>query len=154
MSVYNNVIFKEYNLTPRAKKAYTDAFDKAKDLKHNNVNNLHVFYGCIKNMSEEMRSLLIKIGCVIGTKDIESRLEEASNENSDKFFTCKNSDPWHGEVSKVIKEANTIATDLNQHYVVIEHIVLSMIDFSPYVFEGFVLDLDWFRSEVKLFVEG
>ena len=154
MSVYNNVIFKEYNLTPRAKKAYTDAFDKAKDLKHNNVNNLHVFYGCIKNMSEEMRSLLIKIGCVIGTKDIESSLEEASNENSDKFFTCKNSDPWHGEVSKVIKEANTIATDLNQHYVGIEHIVLSMIDFSPYVFEGFVLDLDWFRSEVKLFVEG
>lgn len=154
MSVYNNVIFKEYNLTPRAKKAYTDALDKSKKLKHNNVNNLHVLYGCVKNMSEEMRDLLLSLGCLIGSKDVSELLEDAEGIHKDKFFSSKNSDPWHGEVSKVIKEANVISTDLNQHYVGIEHIILSMIDFSPYVFEGFILDLDWFRSEVKRFVKG
>lgn len=151
MSVYNNVIFKEYNLTPRAKKAYTDAFDKSKDLNHNNVNNMHVFYGCVKNMSDEMTMMLDKIGCVLGPEDVLKSFEDIP---SDKFFTSTNSDPWHGEVSKAIKEANNIATKLNQHYIGIEHILLAIIDTSSYVFDGFVLDLVWFRKEVKLFVEG
>ena len=154
MSVNKSVIFKEYNLTPRAKKAYTDAFEKSKDLNHNNVNNLHVFYGCLKNMSDEMGNLITKLGCIVGFKDIAERLQDDAESMADKFFTSKNSDPWHGEVSKVVKEANNIATDLNQHYVGIEHIILSMIDFSPYVFDGVVDDLHWFRSEIKLFIEG
>ena len=46
MSVFNNVIFKDFNLTPRAKKAYKDAYELSKDMGHNNINNLHVAYGC------------------------------------------------------------------------------------------------------------
>ena len=59
MSVYNDVIFKEFNLTPRAKEAYKDAYLLSKELGHKNINNLHVFYGCMKNSSKHLDSFFL-----------------------------------------------------------------------------------------------
>ena len=157
MSVNKNVIFKEFNLTPRAKKAFSDAYEKSKDLEDLNINNIHVLYGCIKNMSEELDSFILRSGCLITCNDVTKSISEQRRKNNDKFFKSEKSDPWHNEVVKTIKEANDISTSLDQYYVGIEHILLAMVKVSPYVFEGlddFVLDLGIFSNHLNSFVKG
>ena len=155
MSVYNNVIFKDFNLTPRAKKAYTDAHTISKELGHKNINNLHVFYGCIKNSSANLNTFLYKHGVIITDDDVLSAITAAKQENDDKFFVNENSDPWHKEVVTAIKEANDISSGLNQYYVGIEHIILGIIKTSAYVFDhlnDFFLNFDLFKNSLNSFI--
>jgi len=157
MSVFNNVIFKEFNLTPRAKKAYKDAFKLSKKLKHNNVNNLHVFYGCIKNCCPQFKRFLLSNGVAIKEKDVLDSFEDAESSNKDKFYSNSNSDPWHQEVLTVIKEANKKSNDLQQYYIGIEHIFFAVIQKSAYVLElldDYILDFEMFKEELDLFLEG
>lgn len=157
MSVYNSVIFKDFNLTPRAKKAYRDAHEQSKKLGHLNVNNLHVLYGCVKNISIDLEDFLIKSGLVVTCKDIQDIIKKAETKNNNKFFNSDKSDPWHKEVSETIKKANEISNGLDQYYVGIEHILLAMIKISPYVFESlddFIFDFNIFDKELNSFVKG
>jgi ATP-dependent Clp protease ATP-binding subunit ClpC len=157
MSVYNNVIFKEFNLTPRAKKAYEEAYRLSKKLKHNNVNNLHVFYGCIKNSCPKFKQFLLRNGVAIKEQDVLDALEEAEDKNKDKFFSNTNSDPWHKEVLTVIKEANRLSNSLEQYYIGIEHIFSAVIEKSPYVlglFEDSIVDFEMFKEEMLIFLAG
>ena len=83
MSVNKNVIFKDFNLTPRAKKAYSDAHSISKELGHANINNLHVFYGCIKNSSSNFQTELFlrqKIKTLL-FKKIENKLRIKNKKN-------------------------------------------------------------------------
>jgi ATP-dependent Clp protease ATP-binding subunit ClpC len=157
MSVYNDVIFKEFNLTPRAKKAYKDAFKLSKELEHKNVNNLHVMYGCIKNSCPKFRRFLLNNGVAIRKQDILDCFSEAESNYQEKFFSNSNSDPWHREVSATIKDANQISCNLEQYYIGIEHIFLSVINKSPYIlelFDDYILDLEMFKEEMDSFLEG
>tara|TARA_R110000803_G_scaffold59174_1_gene117639 strand:+ start:2133 stop:4586 length:2454 start_codon:yes stop_codon:yes gene_type:complete len=157
MSVYNNVIFKEFNLTPRAKKAYEEAFKLSKKLKHNNVNNLHVFYGCIKNSCPKFEQFLLESGVAIKPEDVLESFEEAESKHKDKFFSNKNSDPWHKEVSVVIKKANDISNNLEQYYIGIEHIFYAVIEKSPYVLDLFgdnIIDYEMFKEGMEVFLKG
>lgn len=156
MSVFNNVIFKEFNLTPRAKKAYKDAFKLSKDLEHKNVNNLHVMYGCIKNSCPKFRRFLLNNGVAIKKQDILDCFPKAETEHQDKFFANSNSDPWHKEVSVTIKDANQTASNLEQYYIGIEHVFLSVINNSTYILELFdehILDLEMFKEEMYSFLK-
>ena len=135
MSVNKNVIFKDFNLTPRAKKAYSDAHSISKELGHANINNLHVFYGCIKNSSSNLNSFLFKNGLMITDEEVIEIITLSKSENDDKFFANKNSDPWHKEVLEAIKNANEISNSLDQYYVGIEHIILGIMETSSYVFK-------------------
>lgn len=137
MSVNKNVIFKDFNLTPRAKKAYSDAHSISKELGHSNINNLHVFYGCIKNSSSNLNSFLFKNGLMITDEEVIEIITLSKRENDDKFFANKNSDPWHKEVLEAIKNANEISNNLDQYYVGIEHIILGIMETSSYVFKNF-----------------
>lgn len=136
MSVNKNVIFKDFNLTPRAKKAYSDAHSISKELGHANINNLHVFYGCIKNSSSNLNSFLFKNGLMITDEEVIEIITLSKNENDDKFFANKNSDPWHKEVLDAVKNANEISKSLDQYYVGIEHIILGIMETSSYVFKN------------------
>ncbi len=156
MSVFNNVIFKEFNLTPRAKKAYKDAFKLSKDLEHKNVNNLHVLYGCLKNSCPKFKSFLLKNGVAIKKQDVLDCFSEAEINYQDKFFSNVNSDPWHKEVSATIKDANQTSSNLEQYYIGIEHVFLSVIDNSAYILELFddhILDLEMFKEEMHSFLK-
>jgi hypothetical protein len=42
----------DFNLTPRAKKAYKLAKQFASDNEHTLINNAHVFYGCLANAAD------------------------------------------------------------------------------------------------------
>lgn len=155
MSVYNDVIFKEFNLTPRAKEAYKDAYLLSKELGHKNINNLHVFYGCMKNSSKHLDSFFFNNGVIISDEDIISVICKAKESDNDKFFVNDNSDPWHKEVIEAVKEANNISNKLNQYYVGIEHVILGIIKTSSYVFdnlEDHILDFASFKTNLNSFI--
>jgi len=137
MSVYNSVVFEDFNLTPKAKRAYKEAHDIAKTLGHLNVNNLHVLYGCFKNSNKELNKLFVESSFFKNELDILKALEKAVNVNGDKFFVTSNSDPWHKEVVQTIKEADLIAEDAEDHFIGVEHILLAIVNTSPYIFDYF-----------------
>jgi len=156
MSVYNPVIFKDFNLTPRAKKAYKDAHETAKKIGHSNINNMHVFYGCIKNASEDFDLFMQECGVdTARKKEFLSIIKKAKLKNDEKFFANPNSDPWHLEVLDAVGHANKISNELGQHYIGIEHILLGIINTSPYVFgefDDFVFDVEDFKKDLENFV--
>ena len=157
MSVNKFVIFKDFNLTPRAKKVYKDAYLLSKKLGHKNVNNLHVLYGCIRNGSTKFKSFLLKNGVAISEEDVLTVINQSKEKEKDKFFANSNSDPWHKEVARAVKEANEVSNDLEQYYIGVEHIVLGLINKSPYVFDYFddcIIDLEMFKNELDLFIKG
>lgn len=157
MSVYNSVIFKDFNLTPRAKKAYKDAYDASKSIGDKNVNNLHVLYGCIKNIFPQFSFVLLSEGFEVEAKLLLNDIKKKELYNNDKFYSSERSDPWHEEVLETIKEANKISHNLDQYYIGIEHIFLSLLITSPYIFEKITqkpFNIKSLKSSVKSFING
>ena len=154
MSVFNNVIFKDFNLTPRAKKAYKDAYELSKDLGHNNINNLHVAYGCAQNMPSSLSNLIKSINYPFESEFIYDKIIscQESTSLSDKFYINKNSDPWHKEVIDSITSANDVSQSLDHHYVGIEHILLGILETSFYVFPN--AGLNGFKEALENYAEG
>lgn len=135
MSVNKSVILKEYNLTPRAKKAIKDAQKFAQDLGNQTVNNLHVFYGCIFNANGDLDNFLNQIHLTPEYVDMESLLMVASEEFPEKFNLTDSSDPWHSELIKSLKKASDISNDFEHCYIAIEHLLLGILETSPYILE-------------------
>lgn len=154
MSVFNNVIFKDFNLTPRAKKAYKDAYNLSKEMGHNNVNNLHVAYGCIQNMASSLKDLIVSVNFPLGTDFIHEKIIacEDNPSLSGKFYANKNSDPWHKEVIESMNSANSISQSLEHHYVGIEHVLLGILETSYYVFQD--LGLEDFKETLHSYAKG
>lgn len=154
MSVFNSVIFKDFNLTPRAKKAYKDAYELSKDLGHNNVNNLHVAYGCAQNMSRSLKEMIESIKYPFKPQHIYDKIiENQQNPSfSNKFYANKNSDPWHKEVIDSIKHANSLSQELEHHYVGIEHVLLGILETSFYVFPD--VGLNNFKESLATYAKG
>jgi len=154
MSVFNNVIFKDFNLTPRAKKAYKSAFDLSKEMGHNNVNNLHVVFGCAENMSGTLKDLIEDIGFKFKPEDIVDKINQLEERAgmSEKFYANKNSDPWHKEVLDAMNSANKISQKLDHHYVGIEHILLGILDTSMYVFPD--IGIQSFSDTLENYAKG
>jgi len=157
MSVYNSVIFKDFNLTPRAKKAYKDAYDASKKIGDKNVNNLHVLYGCIKNIFPQFSFVLLSEGFDVEPKRLLNQIQRKDLYGDDKFFSSERSDPWHEEVLETIKEANDISHSLDQYYIGIEHVFLSLLTTSPYIFEKITekpFNIKKLESSVIKFING
>jgi ATP-dependent Clp protease ATP-binding subunit ClpC len=154
MSVFNNVIFKDFNLTPRAKKAYKSAFNLSKEMGHNNVNNLHVAFGCAENMSQTLKNLIDDIGFKFKPEDMVEKISllEEREGLSEKFYANKNSDPWHKEVVDAMNSANKISQKLDHHYVGIEHVLLGILDTSMYVFPD--VGIQSFNKTLENYAKG
>jgi ATP-dependent Clp protease ATP-binding subunit ClpC len=135
MSVDNNVIFQDFNLTPRAKKAYSDAKQISEEFGHKTINNLHIMYGCLKNMSKDLDDYLFDNGYVLSHEDVKDSFSFAVLNEKDKFYSNKNSEIWHKEVVDSIKESNRISKKHGQHYISIEHVVCAISSTSSYIFE-------------------
>lgn len=159
MSVYNSVIFKDFNLTPRAKKAYSDAFRLSKRLEHKNVNNLHVLYGCLANNFKGFENFLLNNNFTLEKQQVISLVDklEEEGEQSYYFYANSNSDPWHKEVLDSISEANKLSQKLDHNYIGIEHIVLSIFNISNYIPEltqDYIGDYDLFISNLEDFISN
>jgi len=133
MSVNDLVGLNNFNLTPRAKKAFKDAQSLAKAKDDKVVNNLHMLHGCIQNLTPNVKDFLFKKGIDFSILNIENILSLARESHSDKFFLSPNSDPWHKELLEAIKEANCISSDLDQYYIGIEHVLMGLILVSDYI---------------------
>ena len=157
MSVNNIVGLDEFNLTPRAKKAFKDAQKFSKDRGDSVINNLHVFYGCLHNASGAIADFLVDNSVTMDESDMLEVIEMASETHDEKFKLTPNSDPWHEEVPRAIKEANKVASGLDQHYIGIEHLLMGIFKISDYVLEYvalFGVDLKKLRNNLELFLSG
>jgi len=157
MSVNNIVGLDEFNLTPRAKKAFKDAQKFSKDRGDSVINNLHVFYGCLHNASGAIADFLVDNSVTMDESDMLEVIEMASETHDEKFKLTPNSDPWHEEVPRAIKEANKVASGLDQYYIGIEHLLMGIFKVSDYVLEYvalFGVDLKKLRNNLELFLSG
>tara|TARA_Y100001937_G_scaffold25148_1_gene36039 strand:+ start:99 stop:2567 length:2469 start_codon:yes stop_codon:yes gene_type:complete len=157
MSVNNIVGLDEFNLTPRAKKAFKDAQKFSKDRGDTVINNLHVFYGCLHNASGSIADFLIDNSVTMDESDMTEVIEMAFETHSEKFKLTPNSDPWHEEVPRTIKEANKVATSLDQYYIGIEHMLMGIFKVSDYVLEYIALfgvNLKKLRNNLEMFLSG
>jgi ATP-dependent Clp protease ATP-binding subunit ClpC len=133
MSVNDLVGLNNFNLTPRAKKAFKDAQTLAKSKEDKVVNNLHILHGCIQNLTPNVKDFLFKQGIDFSSINIDGLLSLARESHPDKFFLSSNSDPWHKELLEAIQEANIISADLDQYYIGIEHVLMGLMLVSDYI---------------------
>ena len=156
MSVDKNVIFKDFNLTPRAKKAYADASKISKEYGHKTINNFHILYGCLRNISKELEGYLIDNGYVFCEDDVVKCFELVIHDQQEKFFSNKNSEAWHQEVVDSIKEANKISKRYDHHYIGIEHLLYGIVCSSKNIFQCIdgLIDVSDFHDIILNFVSG
>ena len=157
MSVDKIVGLDEFNLTPRAKKAFKDAQKFSKDRGDSVVNNLHVLYGCLHNASGSISDFLIENSITMNASDIEEVISMASETHEEKFHLTPSSDPWHEEVPSAIKEANKVSDSLDQYYIGVEHVLMGIFTVSDYVLEYislFGVDLDKLKVNLESFLAG
>jgi ATP-dependent Clp protease ATP-binding subunit ClpC len=157
MSVDKIVGLDEFNLTPRAKKAFKDAQKFSKDRGDSVINNLHVFYGCLHNASGLVSDFLVDNKITMNASDVEEVIAMASETHEEKFHLTPNSDPWHEEVAMAIKEANKVSDNLDQYYIGIEHVLMGVFTVSDYVLEYislFGVDLESLKTNLEAFLSG
>jgi len=127
---------KNYQLTPRVKKAIQEAQNLAKTMGHERVNCAHV----LKTVLELDYPLFNTIFRTYLTNRY-SLAEEVIPfvlENHSSFFQKKvNQKTWHNEVEEILKFASETSSRLEQEYIGVEHILHALITTSPTV-RGFL----------------
>ena len=118
----------DYNLTPKAKKGIKDAKNFAEANNHSLINNCHLVYGCLANVSDSL-SLKFK------TKNINLELKafikffkEFSSNNEKLFEGVKGSGPWHDEVNEAIFFAKEFSDNFDSYFIGPEHILYVVLD--------------------------
>lgn len=122
------VVLNQYNLTPRAKKAYNEAFELAKKRKHTVVNHYHVLLSCIKNstfsLDKFFKSELLGI-----EKAIEDGMLSIIETDPSIFFQESDDDIQPSESYEIVlHRAFQLSNSLDQHYISIEHIILAIFE--------------------------
>lgn len=142
----------DFNLTPRAKKAYKLAKQFASDNGHSLINNSHVFYGCLANAADsfwrsvEKNNINLSIDIYI---EIFTKLQK---EKPNFFKANKNSGNWHQEVNDVMVAAKSFSEIYDNYYIGSEHIIYSILEcssfFSEYLFKSGV-DTEKLKSMIE-----
>ena len=141
----------DFNLTPRAKKTYKSAKNFAIDNSHSLINNSHLFYGCLENLSEDLNLLLEINDCLISQDDIKSLIIKYSKSNPNKFYTESFENNWHEETEDVSSYAQKLSEVYENDYIGIEHILLTILDNSDDFCE-FLLSHGILIKELRLIV--
>ena len=119
-----------FNLTPRAKKAYKRAKQIANDNAHSIINESHIFFGCLENLSEDLTMLFELNDIFIEKVDSNSLILEYLNLNPSKFNSEDIFDltSWHPETSDIIAYAQKLSEIYENDYIGIEHIFYSILE--------------------------
>jgi ATP-dependent Clp protease ATP-binding subunit ClpC len=127
---------KNFNLTPRVKKALEQAQELAKSLGHERINCAHVFKTIMELDYPMFRTVFRPF--MINQYDLAEKIIPFVEENHPAFFKKKtNQKTWHNEIEEILKFANDTSSHLNQEYVGVEHILYALIMTSPTV-RGFL----------------
>ena len=120
----------DFNLTPRAKKTYKSAKNFAIDNSHSLINNSHLFYGCLENLSEDLNLILEINECSIAENEIKSLIVKYAKNNPNKFYTESFENNWHEETEIISSYAQKLSEVYENDYVGIEHIFLAILENS------------------------
>lgn len=127
---------KNFNLTPRVKKALEQAQELAKSLGHERTNCAHVFK-CIMELDYPLFRTLFR-PFLINQYELAEKVIPFVQENHPSFFKRRNNQrTWHNEIEEILKFANETSSNLKQEYVGVEHILHALVMTSPTV-RGFL----------------
>lgn len=127
---------KNFNLTPRVKKAIQEAQNVAKELGHERVNCAHIFKTILELDYPLFNNLFRPY--LINRYDLASEVIPFVLENHPSFFKKRvNQKTWHNEVEEILKFSNETSAQLEQEYIGVEHVLYSLIMTSPTV-RGFL----------------
>ena len=146
-----------FNLTPRAKKAYKSAKEFAAEYSHGRINNSHLFYGCLLNLSEDLTMMLEINEIIIEDIDFKSLIIKYAKNNPDEFYDEIFKSSWHKETETVISYAQKLSEVYEHDYIGIEHIFYSILENSD-EFCAFLskenIDTNEFKKIIKSHIES
>lgn len=127
---------KNFNLTPRVKKALEQAQELAKSLGHERINCAHVFKTVMELDYPLFRTVFRPF--MVNQYELAEKIIPFVEQNHPAFFKKRtNQKVWHNEIEEILKFANETSSQLNQEYVGVEHVLYALIMTSPTV-RGFL----------------
>ena len=113
----------DYNLTPKAKKGIKDAQKFAEANNHSIINNSHLVYGCLANISDSF-SLKLKTQKInLELRAFIKFFKDFSANNKSLFEGVKGSGPWHDEINEAIFFAKEFSDNFDSYFIGPEHIL-------------------------------
>lgn len=123
---------KNFNLTPRVKKALEQAQESAKSFGHERVNCAHLFKTIMELDYPLFKSVFKRF--LTNQQVLASGILSFVEENHPEFFKKKNNQKnWHNEIEEVLKSSHELSASLHQEYIGVEHVLYSLITSSPTV---------------------
>ena len=118
----------DYNLTPKAKKGIKDAQKFAEANNHSIINNSHLVYGCLANISDSF-SLKLKTQKInLELRAFIKFFKDFSANNKSLFEGVKGSGPWHDEINEAIFFAKEFSDNFDSYFIGPEHILYVVLD--------------------------
>ena len=141
-----------FNLTPRAKKAYKHAKEFAIVNAHKGINNAHLCYGCLNNLSEDLIMSLELNDIDIHTINHEDSWVIYFEQYPDDFVNDFEVESWAKETNDIISYAQKLSEIYEQDYIGIEHIFYSILQNSEKIckfFSNQKVDVDFLKNIIK-----
>lgn len=145
-----------FNLTPRAKKAYKHAKEFAIQNAHKEINNAHLCYGCLKNLSEDLIISLEINEINIYSINHENLLMDYFKKYPDDFINDFSTGSWEKETSNIISYAQKLSEIYEHDYIGIEHIFYSILENSEKIcslFEDQKINVSFLKKIIKSYIE-
>lgn len=157
MSVKNIVDIKDFNLTPRAKKALKVAQNFAADNNHTIFNSSHVFYGCIMTAPETFGNYRENRGVEIDINEVSDAILSYSKNKPSYFFSAKAVNTWHSEIKNCLEASKAFADNCNQEFLGVEHVLFGVLQnenvFLDYLVERDI-DTEYLRQITQEWISG
>jgi ATP-dependent Clp protease ATP-binding subunit ClpC len=116
----------DYNLVPRAKKALELSVDIATKNKHEKVNCAHILYACIEVSSLHIKGILDHFN--VSIENLKKALViEFPLKDPNYFLKQKGETQWSKDTDLIIKSSFELSTELDQHFIGLEHILHSLL---------------------------
>ena len=118
----------DYNLTPKAKKGIKDARKFAEANNHSIINNSHLVYGCLANLSDSFSLKLKTQSIKLELKDFIKYFKDFCAKNPKTFERVKGEALWHEEVNEAIFFAKEFSDNFDSYFIGPEHIFYVVLD--------------------------
>jgi ATP-dependent Clp protease ATP-binding subunit ClpC len=145
-----------FNLTPRAKKVYKCAKQFAIDNAHKGINNAHIFYGCLQNLSEDLIISLEISDINIESINNEQFLIDYFKSYPQDFVNDFEIESWEKEANDAICYAQKLSEVYEHDYIGIEHILYSILENSQQICSFLSkkqIDVDFLKALIKSRIE-
>ena len=145
-----------FNLTPRAKKVYKCAKQFAIDNAHKGINNAHIFYGCLQNLSEDLIISLEVSNINIDSINNERFLADYFKSYPQDFVNDFEIESWEKETNDAICYAQKLSEIYEHDYIGIEHILYSILENSQKICSFLSkkeIDVDFLKALIKSRIE-